>query len=60
MKARYYAKEFVPGRWHIIAPSGIPVYDDAPNGRDKPLVFTDSDAAVAAAKRFNEQEEAAI
>ena len=58
MKARYYAKEFAPGRWHVIAPDGRPIYDDAPDGKDKPLVFSDADLAVAAAKRLNEQEEA--
>ena len=58
MRARYYAKEFSPGRWHVIAPDGIPIYDDAPNGKDKPIVFTDEDVAVDVARQCNEQEEA--
>ena len=57
MKARYYAKELRPGRWHVIAPDGHPVYDNAPHGKDKPLVFTDEDRALEFSKNCNDQDE---
>lgn len=56
---RFYAKEFRPGRWHVISPDGIPVYDNAPHGKDKPLVFTDEDRAIEFAKNANEEAEKA-
>ena len=51
--SRYYAKEFFPGRWHVIGPSGIPLYDDAPYGNDKPLVWTDEDAVMDCVQQCN-------
>lgn len=53
----YTAKEFRRNRWHVIDPDGHPLYDDAPYGNDKPLVFWDEDDATECAKRFNEQTE---
>lgn len=53
----FYVKEYARNRWHVIAPSGLPVYDDARNGDDKPLVFTDEDDALAFAERCNQNEE---
>lgn len=53
----FYAKEYARNRWHVIAPSGLPVHDDARNGDDKPLVFTDEDDALDFAERCNQNEE---
>ena len=53
IKARYYAKRFARGAWHVIGPSGHPLYDNAPHGQDKPIVFHDEDAAVECASRCN-------
>lgn len=42
--------------WHIINHHGQPVYGDAPDGRDKPVVFHDEDRAREVAKTMNEME----
>lgn len=52
-KPRYHIKQFARERWHVIGPSGIPLYDDAPHGRDKPLIFRDEDVALEYAERCN-------
>jgi len=50
-EGRYYAKEFAPGKWHVIdRQSGIPVY----NGDDKPLVISNDDAAFDCVERINQ------
>jgi len=51
MSARYYIKEFTRNRWHVIGPSGLPLYDNSPHGNDKPLVLTDEDDALDYAQR---------
>lgn len=53
MKARYYAKEYARGRWHVIAPDGMPIYDNAPYGNDNPVIFRDEDDALDCAERCN-------
>lgn len=53
VRPRYYAKEYARGRWHVIGPDGIPIYDGAPSGNDKPVIFRDEDAALACAERCN-------
>lgn len=50
---KYYAKEFAPGRWHVIGPFGIPVYDSAPYGNDKPIVWTDEDKVLHFVEQCN-------
>lgn len=57
VRPEYYAKEYARGRWHVIGPGGIPIYNDAPHGNDKPLIFRDEDAAEACAERCNLDDE---
>ncbi len=52
-RARYRAKEYARDRWHVIGPSGIPIYDDAPHGKDKPVIYRNEDAALACVERCN-------
>jgi len=53
----YYAKEFSPGRWHVVnRDTRQPIYDDAPNGKDKPRVF-DEDTAEDVVERLNTDEQ---
>jgi len=54
-KPRYRLHEFARERWHVLDEAGHPVYDDAPDGRDKPLVFTDRDAAMEFRDRKNSE-----
>jgi hypothetical protein len=49
----YRAVEFAPDRWHVISPSGIPLYNDSRDGDDAPLVF-DEDHAYDCAERMND------
>lgn len=50
----YYIKEFRPERWHICnSKTNIPVYDNEPYGKDKPLVFKDEDSAIEFRDRIN-------
>lgn len=53
VRPRYYAKEYARGRWHVITPDRRPIYDDAPYGNDKPVIFRDEDAAIECAERCN-------
>lgn len=53
VRPRYYAKEYARGHWHVIGPDGIPIYDGALYGNDKPVIFRDADAALACAERCN-------
>jgi len=57
MKPQYHAHQYARGRWHIIDPSGIPLYDGAPYGKDKPLIFRDEDQVAERVKALNEREE---
>ena len=52
--SKYHIKEFARNRWNVIAPDGIPVYDDAPYGNDKPLIFRDEDEALDYVDRCNQ------
>lgn len=39
----------MPGKWRVYdrnQSETVPVYDDAPHGNDKPLVFTEEDSAI--------------
>ena len=56
-KSKYWAKEFARDRWHVIGPSGQPLYDGALFGNDKPLVWTDEDKAHDYAERCNAESE---
>ena len=58
--ARYYAKEYAPGRWHVICPDRLPLYDNAPHGKDRPLIFRDEDAALACAERCNVDDDSIV
>lgn len=53
-RAEFRIKEFSPGRWHVLNPAGNPIYDDAPHGKDRPLVFDDEDVAADYAYKCNE------
>jgi len=50
----YYAAQCARNRWHVIAPDGIPIYDNAPHGQDRPVVFKDEDEAMDCAERLNQ------
>ena len=50
---KYRLRELSLGRFHIIAPNGLPIYDDAPYGNDKPLIFRDEDSAIEVVNRMN-------
>ena len=54
---RYFAREFAPGKWHVCDREGfnLPIYDDAPYGQDKPLVF-DEDRAAEYVEIINNKE----
>lgn len=53
-KQRYYSKEFARERWHVMdRQTGLPVYDNAPDAQDKPLVFTDPDKVVEYVAELN-------
>jgi hypothetical protein len=53
MKLRYHAVEYKRGHWHVIGPSGLPLYDDAPHGNDKPFIFRDEDVVLTFVERCN-------
>lgn len=53
----YHVTQFARDRWHVIGPSGLPVYDNAPYGNDKPLIFRDEDEALNYAERCNAEVE---
>jgi hypothetical protein len=48
------------GHWHVISPSGIPIFDNAPYGQDKPVIFHDEDKARDCAERLNKSEPSTI
>ena len=60
VRPRYYAKEYARGHWHVIGPSGIPIYDGALYGNDKPVIFRDEDAALACAERCNNDDDGQV
>ena len=41
--------------FHVRDHYGIPLYDGAPDGKDKPLVFHDADTAQECADRLNSE-----
>lgn len=51
----YRLHEFYPGRFHIIAPDGLPIYDDSPHGDDAPIILHDEDKALDAIERLNRE-----
>lgn len=51
----HHVAEFVPGHYHVIAPNGLPVYDDAPYGNDAPIVFQDPDRAADFADALDDE-----
>lgn len=58
MKDRFYLSWFSRCSARIIdGETGIPVYDNAPHGKDKPLIFHDEDKAQDVCDRLNGQEE---
>jgi hypothetical protein len=58
MKQQYYARRIRNGSyWHVICPSGIPLYDDEPHGKDKPVIFDNEDDANECAALCNMQME---
>jgi hypothetical protein len=51
---RYTVQSFARGRsFHVIDETGLPIYDGAPHGKDRPRIFHDEDAAQACADRYN-------
>ena len=50
---RYRIHAYHPGHFHVLAPDGLPIYDDSPNGDDQPIIFHDEDRAIACADRCN-------
>lgn len=53
MKKKYCAKEIWPGVWHVIGPRGIAVFDNEPDGNDRPHRFKDEDDAIWFANKMN-------
>ena len=52
----YYVKQLKCGDYHVCKLSNhIPVYDDAPDGKDKPLVFKDEDLAIEFRDKLNKE-----
>lgn len=51
---KHYIQEFARGHYHVISPDGIPVYDNEPYGKDKPIVFDDEDLALDFANKCND------
>jgi hypothetical protein len=56
MKKRFWVKQYHRGRWHVMD-GNIPIYDDAPYGNDKPIIYKDEDKAIEVAARLNEEYE---
>ena len=54
---KYYLHEFARDRWHVCdrERDGRPVYDDAPHGKDAPIVLTDKDTANTVRDEMNEE-----
>ena len=50
---RYYAKQYARNRWIVIGPDGMPLYDGAPFGKDRELIFRDEDAVMDYVERRN-------
>ncbi len=62
MKLRYFAKEFCPGRWNVCDRNNhdLPLYDDVPDGEDKPLIFKDNDRVLEFVRKINLENEKEI
>jgi len=55
---KYHIKPVYRGHtWHVIAPNGLPIYDGALYGNDKPVIFKDEDSAQDCADRLNAQQD---
>lgn len=54
---KYHVKEFRPDMWWVVDQNNHPIYDDAPEGNDSPVVFRDPDAADECAARLNSETE---
>ena len=55
---RYYPSKLGKLKWHIVdGTTSVSVYDDAPDGKDKPLTFDDYDDALDASDHLNDQNE---
>lgn len=54
---KYYSKQFAHERWHIYNRNNasIPIYDDARDGNDAPLVFTDYDKMTEYLDKLNNE-----
>lgn len=51
---KYYSKEFRPDKWMIYPiGSNIPIHDNSPDGKDKPLVFSDLDSVSECLNKLN-------
>ena len=53
MKPQYHAHQYARNSWEIVGPNGV-VYDNAPYGNDRPLIFHDEDEVTDRVKRMNE------
>ena len=52
---KYRVKRY--GRsFQIVTENGVPLYDGAPYGNDKPMIFLDEDDADAVCARLNQEE----
>lgn len=55
-KNSYYIKQLKNETYHICKLSNnLPVYDDARDGNDKPLVFKDEDLAIEYRDKLNKE-----
>jgi hypothetical protein len=53
---RYYVKRHVRSHWRVIdGTTGLPVYDSAQDGQDRPLRFETWDAADEACDNLNKE-----
>lgn len=56
IKNQYYVYEFTQGHYHVCSlENDSPVYDDEPNGNDKPTVWTDKDVAIEYKNKLNKE-----
>ncbi len=50
---KYHISEYCRNRWHVVDETGLPVYDGALYGNDRPRIFKDEDEAYDFAERLN-------
>ena len=53
MSKQYSIQAYCPGHFHILCPNGNVLYDDAPYGKDKPIIFHDEAKAHECVERLN-------